>query len=122
MPRQQLLGAVLVGKSILLREGLARILRAANFRILASVSCADDFARVNQPSPPAFLIVHCDDFDAALEQIELSVVGIRRICDRRRSLSTEQAHVSISRRCQRIFRQCHHVRQIHQVRGTGDDG
>jgi DNA-binding NarL/FixJ family response regulator len=73
MRRQQLLGAVLVGKSILLREGLAKILRAANFRILASVSCADDL-RPSKPTPhlPLFLIVHTgDDFDAALEQIEL---------------------------------------------------
>jgi two-component system nitrate/nitrite response regulator NarL len=73
MRRQQFLGAVLVGKSILLREGLARILRAAHFRILASVSCADDF-RPNKPTPqlPLFLIVHTgDDFNAALEQIEL---------------------------------------------------
>jgi DNA-binding NarL/FixJ family response regulator len=73
MRRQQLLGAVLVGKSILLREGLARILRAANFRILASISCADDL-RPSKPTPhlPLFLIVHTgDDFDAALEQIEL---------------------------------------------------
>jgi DNA-binding NarL/FixJ family response regulator len=73
MRRQQFRGAVLVGKSILLREGLARILRAAHFRILASVSCADDF-RPSKPPPhlPLFLIVHTgNDFDAALEQIEL---------------------------------------------------
>jgi DNA-binding NarL/FixJ family response regulator len=73
MRRQQFLGAVLVGKSILLREGLARILRAAHFRILASVSRADDF-RPSKPTPqlPLFLIVHTgDDFNAALEQIEL---------------------------------------------------
>ena len=57
----------------MLREGLARILRAANFRILASVSSADDL----RPSKatlhlPLYLIVHTgDDFDIALEQIAL---------------------------------------------------
>ncbi|XIA64448.1 LuxR C-terminal-related transcriptional regulator [Bradyrhizobium sp. TZ2] len=72
MRRQRLFAVTLVGKSILLREGLARILRGANFRILASVSCADDL----RPSkstvhPPLFLIVHTgSDFDFALEQIE----------------------------------------------------
>jgi two-component system nitrate/nitrite response regulator NarL len=73
MRRQRFLPVVLVGKSILLREGLARILRAANFRILASVSCADDF-RSGKPAhhSPLFLIVHTgDDFDAALAQVEL---------------------------------------------------
>jgi DNA-binding NarL/FixJ family response regulator len=73
MRRQHCLAAVLVGKSILVREGLARILRSANFRILASVSCADDVrASKPNPHPLLFLIVHTgDDFDAALEQIEL---------------------------------------------------
>jgi two-component system nitrate/nitrite response regulator NarL len=64
---------ILVGKSILLREGLARILRSADFRILASVSCADDLLpSKHQLHDPMFLIVHTgDDFDAAVEQIEL---------------------------------------------------
>ena len=71
--RRQSFATVLVGKSILLREGLARILRAANFRILASVSCADDLIPSKlQLHEPLFLIVHTgDDFDAAVEQIEL---------------------------------------------------
>ena len=72
MPRQQFFEAVLVGKSILIREGLARILRSAKFRILTSVSCADDF-RPSKPilHPPLFLIVHTgNDFEAALEQIK----------------------------------------------------
>ena len=73
MLRQRSFAVILVGKSILLREGLARILRAANFRILASVSSADDL----RPSKaklhlPLYLIVHTgDDFDIALEQIAL---------------------------------------------------
>jgi DNA-binding NarL/FixJ family response regulator len=73
MSRRQAFATVLVGKSILLREGLARILRSANFRILASVSCADDLQLSKlQPQRPLFLIVHTgDDFDAAIEEIEL---------------------------------------------------
>ena len=73
MSRRRSLATILVGKSILLREGIARILRSANFRILASVSCADDLPLNKlQPQRPLFLIVHTgDDFDAAVEQIEL---------------------------------------------------
>jgi DNA-binding NarL/FixJ family response regulator len=71
--RQQCFTIILVGKSILLREGLARILQSANFRIVASVSCADDLLSSKlQPHHPLFLIVNtADDFDTALEQIEL---------------------------------------------------
>ena len=71
MPRQQSFATILVGKSILLREGLARILRSANFRIVASISSANDLL----PSKPQlhqslFLIAHTgDSFDAAIEQI-----------------------------------------------------
>src|SRR5467141_4591449 len=73
MRRQQSFAIVLVGKSNLLREGLARILRSANFRILASVSCADDLLPSKlQLHEPLFLVVHTgDDFDAAVEKIEL---------------------------------------------------
>src|SRR5260221_13195441 len=73
MRRQQSFAIVLVGKSNLLREGLARILRSANFRIVASVSCADDLLPSKlQLHQPLFLVVHTgDDFDAAVEQIEL---------------------------------------------------
>src|SRR5947209_14330561 len=73
MRQRQSSAITLVGKSILLREGLARILRSANFRILASVSCADDLLPSKlQLHQPLFLVVHTgDDFDAAVEQIEL---------------------------------------------------
>ena len=73
MPRRRAFATILVGKSVLLREGLARILHSANFRILASVSCADDLLPSKlQPNQPLFLIVHTgDDFDVAIEQIEL---------------------------------------------------
>jgi len=73
MRRRDSSATILVGKSVLLREGLARILRSENFHILASVSCADDLppSTPRQP-PPLFLIVHTgDDFDPTVEQIEL---------------------------------------------------
>ena len=70
---RQSFATILVGKSILLREGLAGILRSADFRILASVSCADDLlASKLQQQQQLFIIVHTgDDFAAAVEQIEL---------------------------------------------------
>ena len=73
MRQRQSFAIILVGKSILLREGLARILRSANFRILAAVSCADDLLPSKRHlHQPLFLVVHTgDDFDAAVEQIEL---------------------------------------------------
>jgi DNA-binding NarL/FixJ family response regulator len=73
MRRRECFAIVLVGKSILLREGLARILRSANFRISASVSSDDDLRQKKlQLHRPLFLIVHTgEDFDAAVEQIEL---------------------------------------------------
>jgi DNA-binding NarL/FixJ family response regulator len=73
MRQRQSFAIILVGKSTLLREGLARILRSENFRILASVSCADDLLpRKLQLHQPLFLVVHTgDDFDVAVEQIEL---------------------------------------------------
>lgn len=73
MSRQRSFGTVLIGRSVLGREGIARILRAANFRISASVSCVDDLPPSKLlPSQLLFLIVHAgDDIDAALEQIEL---------------------------------------------------
>jgi DNA-binding NarL/FixJ family response regulator len=73
MRRQQSFATVLIGRSVLIREGIARILRAANCRTFASVSCADDLPSGKlQPHQLLFLIVHTgDDFDVTLEQIEL---------------------------------------------------
>jgi DNA-binding NarL/FixJ family response regulator len=73
MPKRRSFTTILVGKCVLLREGLARILHSANFRILASVSCADDLLPSKlQLNQPLFLIVHTgDDFGVAVEQIEL---------------------------------------------------
>ena len=69
---RQSFATILVGKSILLMEGLARILRSTKFRILASVSCADDLlASKLRQHQPLLIVVHTgDDFEAALEQIE----------------------------------------------------
>ena len=71
MPRQQAFATILVGKSILLREGLARILRSANFRIVASISSANDLLPSKpQLHQPLFLIAHTgDSFDVVIEQI-----------------------------------------------------
>ena len=73
MRQRQSFAIILVGKAILLREGLARILRSANFRILASVSCVDDLLPSKVQLHQALcLVVHTgDDFGAAVEQIEL---------------------------------------------------
>jgi DNA-binding NarL/FixJ family response regulator len=73
MRKQQSFATILVGKKILLREGLAKILHSANFRILASVSCADDLLPSKlQLQQPLFLVVHTgNDFDVAIEQIEI---------------------------------------------------
>jgi DNA-binding NarL/FixJ family response regulator len=73
MRQRQSFAIILVGKSLLFREGLARILSSADFRILASVSCANDLPPDElQLHQPLFLVVHTgDDFGAAVEQIEL---------------------------------------------------
>jgi two-component system nitrate/nitrite response regulator NarL len=73
MRRQCSFETILVGRGSLLKEGLAEILRAANFRILTSVSCAHDLPAGNfQPCQQLFLMVHTgDDFESAVEQIEI---------------------------------------------------
>lgn len=71
MSRRCCFGTTLIGRSSLLREGLAGILRSAHFRILASVPCADDLPTSRIPVHPAlFLVVHTgDDFCATVEQV-----------------------------------------------------
>jgi two-component system nitrate/nitrite response regulator NarL len=66
------IGTVLAGPSTLLREGLARVLSAAKFRILACTSCVDDrlLSELPQAQPILLLIDVSDGFDAALGQIE----------------------------------------------------
>jgi two-component system nitrate/nitrite response regulator NarL len=65
--------ATLVGKSSLLREGAARLLLSANFRVLAAVSCVHKpGASKAQPDQRLFLIIHAgDQFETALSQIQL---------------------------------------------------
>ena len=72
MRRQQLIATVVLGKCVLIREGIVRILRAANFRTLASMSCVDDLPPSSLQSQQLLvLIVHTgDDFDVVVEQIE----------------------------------------------------
>jgi DNA-binding NarL/FixJ family response regulator len=66
------IGTVLVGANVLLREGLARILTAAGFRIVASTSCADDHVFSTLPQEQSILLIIdvSNDFDAGLRQIE----------------------------------------------------
>jgi DNA-binding NarL/FixJ family response regulator len=73
MRRRYPFGIVLVGRTSLLKEGLAEILRSANFRILTSVSCADDLPTSKaQRRQQLFLIVHTgQNFNSAVEQVEL---------------------------------------------------
>ena len=72
MRRHESFGTILIGKSVLIREGIVRILRAKNFRVLASVSCLDELTNAARSQQLLFLIVHSsDDFDLAIEQIEL---------------------------------------------------
>ena len=73
MARRQSFATIIVGKSVLIREGIAKILSAASFRTLASVSCADDLSPSKlQTHPLLVIIVYAgDDFEAVVEQIEL---------------------------------------------------
>jgi two-component system nitrate/nitrite response regulator NarL len=66
------IGTVLVGPNVLLREGLARILSAADFRILASASGVDDpvLSSLPQEQPILLIIDVSDDSDTALGQIK----------------------------------------------------
>jgi two-component system nitrate/nitrite response regulator NarL len=66
------ISTILIGKSALIREGIAGLLRAANYRVAASVSNTDDLASDKlQSQPGLYLVVHTgDDFDVALRQIE----------------------------------------------------
>jgi two-component system nitrate/nitrite response regulator NarL len=71
MRRQHSFATIIIGKNALIREGIARILREANFRTAASLSCADDFAPGTlQLQQLLFIVVHTgDDFDVVLEQV-----------------------------------------------------
>lgn len=73
MRRQFSSGTILIGKDSLLRQGLAKILHSANFRITASVSIVDDLLSTKGlPRQLLFLVFHTgDDFRAVIKQIEL---------------------------------------------------
>src|SRR6202000_1502301 len=73
MRRQYPFGTIIAGKTSLFKEGLVELLRSANFRILTSVSSADDLpAGKPEQSQQLFLIVHTGgNFSSAIEQIEL---------------------------------------------------
>ena len=69
---RQSFATVLIGKNILVREGIARILRAEHFQILASVSSIDELPSTLQSLQLLFLIVQAgDDFDLVVEHIRL---------------------------------------------------
>lgn len=72
MRTQHSASIILVGQSSLLREGVARILRAANFSAVASVSCPDEVAASKlSPQRSLFLIVHAGaDFNVVTGQID----------------------------------------------------
>src|SRR6476660_6744329 len=70
--RRQSFATVLIGKNILVTEGIARILLAEHFRILASVSSVDGLPSTLQSLQLLFLITQAgDDFDLAVEHISL---------------------------------------------------
>jgi two-component system nitrate/nitrite response regulator NarL len=72
MRRHQSFETFLIGKSVLMREGIVRILREENFRVRASVSSPDELTGAFRGPQVLFLIVHTgDDFALAVEQINL---------------------------------------------------
>jgi len=72
MRRHQSFETFLIGKSVLMREGIVRILRAENFRVRASVSSPDELTGTFRGPQLLFLIVHTgDDFALAVAQISL---------------------------------------------------
>jgi two-component system, NarL family, nitrate/nitrite response regulator NarL len=64
---------VLVGPSALIREGLTRILGAADFRIIASGSCVEDAVLTAPARHRSVLLIidSGDDLSAAVRQVEL---------------------------------------------------
>ena len=66
------IGTVLAGSNVLLREGLARVLTAAEFRVVASRACVDDHVvnLLTNENSILLIIDVGDDFGAAIGQIE----------------------------------------------------
>lgn len=73
MRGRQRCATVLVGQSSLLREGAARLLLAANFRVVAATSCAHKLtASKAELGQRLFLIIYAgDQFDTTLSQVQL---------------------------------------------------
>lgn len=69
--RRRPYATVLVGQSALLREGLARILSAADFRIVGSGARAQDVIQTSQHHSLLLIIDVGDDSDVAVAEIEL---------------------------------------------------
>ena len=71
--RRRAFATALVGPSALLREGLSRILGAADFRIVASAGCVDELTLTAPLQHRSILLVidAGDDLDAAIRQVEL---------------------------------------------------
>jgi DNA-binding NarL/FixJ family response regulator len=70
--RRRPFGTVLIGPSALLREGLARILCAADFRIIGSAARIDDIALTSLSRDQAILLIMDagEDADGAVQQLE----------------------------------------------------
>jgi DNA-binding NarL/FixJ family response regulator len=72
MRRRHSFATIIIGQCSLIREGVVRILRSANFRIVASMSCFDEMPGKIPSERLLFLVVHTgDDFDFVAGQIEL---------------------------------------------------
>jgi len=71
MKRNHPFEIILIGKSSLLKEGLAGILRSASFRVRAPTSSTNDsLIGKAQGHKPLFLIIHAGEgFDTAIEQV-----------------------------------------------------
>lgn len=70
MRRRQSCETVLIGKNVLIREGIAKILHAANFHIPVSASSPEELPHSLQAEKLMFLIVHTGDgFNQVIAQI-----------------------------------------------------
>lgn len=70
MRRRQSCETVLIGKNVLIREGIARILHAASFHVRVSASSPEELPISLQAEKLMFLIVHTgEDFSLAIQQI-----------------------------------------------------
>lgn len=70
MRRRQSCETVLIGKNVLIREGIAKILHAANFHIPVSASSPEELPSTLHAEKLMFLIVNTGDgFNVAIEQI-----------------------------------------------------